>query len=261
MLKVDRDQVITTLQAVGLQPGDGVMVHSALQFLGLPEGGIGMYYAALLSVLGVDAGLGTLVVPAFNFGFAQGMCFDQASTPAEEMGVFPEYVRHQPGVLRSPHPLQSVVAVGRYAADLCGRDTSSAFDPGSAFDRMLDLDFKLLLLGAEVRFTSMIHYAEQRMQVPYRYWKEFTGEVRLNGQSPDVRTYRMFARDLAIDPEVNSAPVQTLLQERGLWNSQVLNYGKVALCRFQDFVSAAEDLLRQDAWVLVQNPPADKKAA
>jgi aminoglycoside 3-N-acetyltransferase len=253
MLKATRDQVLSVLASAGIQKGDGIMVHSALQFLGQPEGGLGMYYDALCTALGIPGG--TLVVPTFNFGFAHGKPFDQATTPAEEMGVFPEYVRNQPGVLRSPHPLQSVAVIGRYAADLAGRDTSSAFDPGSVFERMLELDFKLLLLGADVRFTTMIHLAEQRMNVPYRYWKDFTGEVRLTGRPPEVRTHRMFSRDLDIDPQVNSAPVQKELERRGLWTSVPLNYGKVAVCRFRDFVAVAEELLAKDPWVLVENRP------
>jgi aminoglycoside 3-N-acetyltransferase len=251
MLKVNREQVISVLEAVGLKKGDGVMIHSALQFLGIPEGGLGIYYDALCAVLGIGAGTGTLVVPTFNFGFARGKPFDQATTPAEEMGVFPEYVRQQPGVLRSPHPMQSIAAVGYYAEDLTSRDTSSAFDSSSSFERMVELDFKLLLLGADVRFTSMIHYAEQRMKVLYRYWKEFTGEVRLTGQPPQVRTYRMFVRDMELDPEVSSAPVRNVLEERGLWSSVTLNYGKVALCRFRDFVAVAEELLAKEPWALV----------
>jgi len=253
MLKVNREQVVNALQSVGLQKGDGVMAHSALQFLGMPEGGLGMYYGALCAVLGISEGAGTLVVPTFNFGFAHGEPFIQQETPAEEMGVFPEYIRQQPEVLRSPHPMQSIAAVGCHAADLTSRDTSSAFDPGSAFERMVELDFKLLLLGADVRFTSLVHYPEQRMKVPYRYWKEFTGEVRLLGTPPATRTYRMYARDLTLDPEVNCAPVRKLLIERGLWSSVTLNYGKVEVCRFRDFVKAEEELLAKDPWVLVTN--------
>jgi aminoglycoside 3-N-acetyltransferase len=255
MLKITRKQVISCLETAGLKRGDGVMVHSALQFLGIPEGGMGIYFDALCTVLGIGSGTGTLVVPTFNFGFARGLGFNQATTPAEEMGVLPEYVRQQPGVLRSPHPMQSVAAVGYYASDLAERDTSSAFEHGSVFERMLELNFKLLLLGADVRFTSMIHYAEQRMKVPYRYWKEFTGEVILTGKQPEIRTYRMFARDLAMDPEVSSLPVQRALEACGAWNSVKLNYGKVAICRFGDFVTTAEELISKDPWALVVNRP------
>jgi len=257
MLKVTREQVIAALGSVGLNAGDGVMVHSALQYLGQPVGSLGMYYEALCTVLDISpgAGTGTLVVPTFNFGFARGQLYDQADTPAEEMGVFPEYVRKQPGARRSPHPMQSIIAVGNLAVDLTSRETSSAFDPGSSFDRMVELDFKLLLLGADVQFNSLIHYVEQSMQVPYRYWKEFTGKVRLVGRPTEVRTYRMFARDLALDPQVSSAPVQKLLEEHGRWSSVTLNYGKLASCSFRDFVAAAEALLDKDPWALVTNRP------
>ncbi len=258
MLTATREQVISALSSAGIQSGDGVMVHSALQFLGRPEGGLPMYFEALCAVLGLGTGKGTLVVPTFNFAFARGEPFDQAATPAEEMGVFPEYVRGQPGVLRSPHPMQSIAALGFHAGDLTSRDTASAFDPGSSFERMLELDFKLLLLGADVRFTSMIHYAEQRMHVPYRYWKEFTGRVQFMGRPSEIRTYRMFARDLEIDPRVSSTPVQKELEARGLWSSVTLNYGTVAACRFQDFVAVAEELLAGDPWALVQNRPQEK---
>lgn len=264
MLKVNREQIISALESVGLKKGDGVMAHSALQFLGLPEGGLGIYYEALRAVLGINQpggqpSTGTLVLPTFNFGFARGEPFDQQATPAEEMGVFPEYVRQQPGVRRSPHPMQSIAAVGYYADDLASRDTSSVFDPGSVFDRMVELDFKLLLLGADVRFTSLVHYPEQRMKVPYRYWKKFTGEVRLIGKPPETRTYRMFARDLTIDPLVNCSPVRELLLERGRWSSVRLNYGKVELCCFRDFVAVEEELLAKDPWALVTNRPPQTK--
>jgi aminoglycoside N3'-acetyltransferase len=43
---------------------------------------------------------------------------------------------------------------------------------------MLELDFKILLLGADVQAISLLHWVEQRLQVPYRYWKVFRGPVR-----------------------------------------------------------------------------------
>lgn len=258
MLRVTRQTVTEILRTIGLQQGDAVMVHSALQFLGLPEGGVSIYYDALDEVLSLSKNEGTLVVPTFNFGFAHGQLFDQEKTPSEEMGALSEYVRLLPFARRTPHPMHSVAAVGHYAAELASIDTSGAFDPGSVFERMVDLDFKLLLLGADVYYTTMIHYCERRVNVPYRYWKDFTGEVRLKGHPVEARTYRMFARDLELNPDVNATPVRLELEKRGLWKSTDLNYGKVACCRFRDFVEVAGDLLAVDPWVLVLNRP-DRK--
>jgi aminoglycoside N3'-acetyltransferase len=254
MQEVTKDQVVACLTSLGVCPGDGLLVHSAVQYLGLPRGGVGMYLEAIQDVIGPE---GTLVVPAFNFGFARGERYDPGETPSQGMGAFSEYVRRLPGARRTLHPMQSVVILGRYVDDLSGRDTFSAFDPGSAFERMLELDFKLLLLGADSRAIAMFHYCEQRAKVPYRYWKDFTGEVR----TPDgwqTRTYRMFVRDLELDPQLTLEPVVAYLEARGQWLSTWLNYGQITVCRLADFVAAADRFLADDPWSLVKNRPPMK---
>jgi len=249
MLEVTQEQVEQALVAAGIQVGDGLLVHSAVQYLGRPAGGVGMYLDAILAVIGLD---GTLAVPAFNFAFARGETYDPQTTPSQGMGIFSEYVRQLPEAQRTSHPMQSLAVLGCYAGDLVSRDTPSAFDPHSAFERMLDLDFRAVLLGADVNAISMLHYCEQRANVSYRYWKDFTGQVR----TPDgweSRTYRMFVRDMEIDPRLSLTPVQQLLETRGQWRQIPLNYGAVAACRLVDFVSAVDYFLVNDPWSLVTN--------
>jgi aminoglycoside N3'-acetyltransferase len=119
---------------------------------------------------------------------------------------------------------------------------------------MLELDFKLVLLGASIQAVSMLHYCEQRAEVPYRYWKNFTGAY-LTPNGWEQRTYRMFARDLQLDPIIELYPIQRTLQEQGKWHSAPLNYGQVACCRLVDFVAEVDRCLEQDAWLLVTNRP------
>lgn len=249
MQEVTGQQVTTCLKALGIAPGDGLLVHSAVQFLGRPAGGLKMYLDAIQETIGPD---GTLVVPTFNFGFARGEGYDPQSTSSQGMGAFSEFVRQLPQAQRTPHPLQSVAAVGRYANDLASRDTASAFDPGSAFERMLELDFKLLLLGADSRAVAMFHYCEQRAKVPYRYWKDFTGPVR-TPSGWQTLTYRMFARNMELNPQLTLDPVVEYLQTQGQWRSQPLNYGQVTSCSLTDFVAAADKFLAEDPWSLVTN--------
>jgi len=252
---VTQRQVVQTLQELGISPGDRLLVHSAVQFLGKPQDdegrvqGVGMYLAALQEVLGLD---GMLAVPAFNFAFVRGEPFDPDTTPSDGMGAFSEHVRQQPGARRTSHPLQSLAVLGPLASDMAGCDTSSAFDPGSAFERLLDLGFKILLLGADVNAISLVHYTEQRAGVPYRYWKQFSGRVR-QGQSWQERTYRMYVRDLELNPTLDLHPVQRRLEQQGRWLSAGLNYGRVSCCLAADFVAAADSLLADDPWVLVAN--------
>jgi aminoglycoside N3'-acetyltransferase len=241
--------VAEVLRRVGVEAGDGVLVHAAIQYLGRPSGGVGLYWHAFRQVLG-DAG--TLAVPTFNFGFARGLPFDRGNTPSEEMGVFAEHIRGLPEARRSAHPLQSIAAIGRHADDLASRDTPSAFDPGSGFERMLDLNFKMVLLGAGIKVASIVHYSEQKNQVPYRYWKDFEGTIIEEGR-PRTAVYRMFARDLDLDPRMDFTPVQRALEQKGRWTQAKLNYGKVALCPLREVAAAADELLQQDPWALVGN--------
>lgn len=270
MRQVTRQQVLRALEQVGVGPGDGLLVHSAIQFLGQPVGGVEMYYKAITDTIspgsspqedpgsgaipGPDNRDGTLAVPTFNFAFARGEPYDPLKTPSQGMGVFSEFVRQLPAARRTPHPMQSLAVTGRFADDLASRDTLSAFDPGSAFERMLDLEFKLLLLGADIQAVSMLHYSEQRARVPYRYWKEFTGEVR-KPSGWEQRTYRMFVRDLDLDPQIDLHPVQDELIRRGQRSEAPLNYGRISSCKLTDFVACVDEFLARDPWSLVTNRP------
>ena len=170
------------------------------------------------------------------------------------MGVFSEYVRQQPGARRTSHPMQSLAIMGKYADELTQLWIHlSAFDDGSAFDRMLQLDFQLLLLlGADVQAASIVHYSEQRAEVPYRYWKDFSGKIKMDGEW-QTKTYRMFVRDLEIDPQLRLKPIEEALKAKGQWQEQNLNFGDLALCTLKDFVAVTDELLQDDPWVLIGN--------
>ena len=267
MREVTAKQIQAALTQVDIQPGDGLLVHAAIHYLGRPADGMETYYQALYRALegtpeqGDPAEgehilrHGTLAVPAFNFGFARGAAYHPQETPSVGMGVFAEYIRQRPDAQRTSHPMQSMAMVGRYASDLAGRDTVSAFDNGSAFERLLELDFKLLLLGADIQAVSLLHLSEQRSGVPYRYWKDFSGQV-YTPHGWEERTYRMYARDLELDPHIELYPVQAVLEESKQWRSVQLNYGQVASCRLRDFVQAVDEFLAGDPWSLVTNRPA-----
>jgi len=251
MREVTLPQLVKALQAVGVKAGDGLLIHSALQYFGRPEGGIGIYMDALLEVIGLE---GTVVVPTFNFDFARGEDYNPQTAPSVDMGAFSEYVRQSPKSLRTTHPMQSFALIGKHAVELASCDTPSAFDDGSAVDRMLDLNFKLLLFGADIQASAIFHYSEHRAEVPYRYWKDFTGRILRDGEWQEA-TYKMFVRDLDVDAQIVIYDIQSMLERKGQWSSVTLNYGTISLCSLKDFVSTNDQFLAKDPWVFVTNLP------
>lgn len=241
------------LRSLGLRPGDTVLVHSALFGLGplagaAPAETAGIVLERLRSVLG-DAG--TVVVPAFNFDFCGGTPFDVATTPAKGMGIFSESVRQLPEAHRSPHPMQSVAAVGAAAAEICRPDTPSSFDTDGPFRRLLDLRAWLLLLGAPMQSASIVHYAEERVAVPYRYWKTFTAPYSHDAERSE-RSYKMYVRDMDLDPRLQLAVIEEGLRDAGQLAEERLGSGWIKACRTPDFVDLTITGLQRDPWWLVQ---------
>jgi len=256
MLEVNQAQLLEKLAEVGVRAGDGLLVHSALHVLGRPEGGMDMYLDALKDAVGIrqNPPIGTLVVPTFNFAFARGEDYHPDEAPAEKMGAFSELFRQQPAARRTRHTMQSFAAIGADADMLAGLDTPSAFDDGSAVDHMVRNDYKLLLLGADIQAASILHYSEQRVTVPYRYWKAFSGKVWHEG-AWQTMTYKMYARDLEIDARLEIYEIETVLRQQDQWSSVDLNYGKISLVSLADFVEVTSRLLEEDPWRWVTNKP------
>ncbi|MBN2257814.1 MAG: AAC(3) family N-acetyltransferase [Anaerolineaceae bacterium] len=249
MLELITEDLKQALEKVGIQPGDGLLVHSAIQMLGKPVDGIDIYRKVIQELIGSQ---GTLVVPTFTLDFPKIKEYDYRSTPSKNMGSFSEYIRQYPGALRSRHAMQSVAVLGKAARDLTERDTPSAFERGSPFERMLQLGFKLLLLGADIQAVSMVHYCETRAAVPYRKWVDFKGRVWQDGAWIE-KTYRMYARILEANPSLCLKRIQKELESWGAWQEQSLNYGTIASCTLENFVQVGDDLLARDSWALVEN--------
>ena len=256
MQEVSRQEVIDSLRQVGIARGDSLLVHSALQFLGRPASGVGMYLDAVDAVVGLTGSepTGTLAVPTFNFDFAKGEDYDPASAPSIGMGAFSEFIRLYPQAQRTTHPMQSFAVLGAMAEEFAALDTPSAFDDNSAVDLMLTEDFKILLLGADIQAVSALHYSEQRVGVPYRYLKTFSGRVKREGEWQPAK-YRMYVRDMDIDPRLEIYEIETELRHRGQWQSVKLNYGHISACRLRDFVDVTTELLEADPWRFVTNKP------
>lgn len=243
--------------SLGIGSADILCVHSALWRLGLLEQvPVGLIPAAVAEcLLDIVGSHGTLAVPAFNFGFCRGETFVREETPAVNMGALSEFIRTRSGSHRSGHPMQSIAALGAAAEEICSPDSSTAFDPGGSFDLLVQSGAKLLLLGADFNAASIIHSAEQRVGVPYRYFKKFTGPYQEGGVTSE-RTYAMYVRDLELNPLLCLHSVALELAARKQLQECRLGRGMLMVARLDHVRDAAESLLLQDPWCFVLNRSA-----
>lgn len=173
------------LEALGIERGQVLLVHSALSRLGgyLP-GGPETLVHALLACLGEQ---GTLVMPSHTghntepsrwssppvpeswwpILRAEREPFDPQRSVTRGMGVVAEYFRSWPGAYRSNHPVVSFSAYGPAAKRICARHPiEDFFGDGSPLGALYQLDARVLLLGCGHESNTSLHLAEARAEWP-----------------------------------------------------------------------------------------------
>ncbi len=172
------------LVALGLEPGDIVIVHSSMSALGWIIGGAQAVVESLRAAVGTD---GTIVMPTQSGHVsdpadwsdppvpidwherirAEMPVFDPDLTMTRAMGSVVECFRHLPATHRSRHPTLSFAANGP-AADVIVAEhplTPGLGDP-SPLGRLYELDAKVLLLGVDHANDTSLHLAEHRAVWP-----------------------------------------------------------------------------------------------
>lgn len=188
-----RSDIENTLKQAGLKSGDVVYVLADLRKPGLPAGVSSRdelcrcYFAALASVIGEA---GTLVVPTFTpYVLRYGLDFDLDQSHSAN-GIFSEFIRTHPNRVRSRHPLCSFAAVGRKAVEICGHTSRHSYGLNTPFDRLLNLDAKILAIGLSSAWAmGTPHHLEVMNCVPYNYTKVLYKSVHENGVSDGLQYF------------------------------------------------------------------------
>lgn len=198
---ITKSSLMTDLNALGVQAGMTVLVHSSMSKIGWISGGAQTVIEALIAVLG-DAG--TLMMPthcAQNTNPANWRnppipeawwqierdhrpAYDPRITPTREMGAIPELFRTYPGVKRSEHPIGSFSAIGKHADYLTDNHTSleMMFGDDSPIGKLYELDGHILLLGVGHGNNTSIHLAEYRADFNTKVWLNEACAMLVDGE-------------------------------------------------------------------------------
>jgi aminoglycoside N3'-acetyltransferase len=166
---------------------------------------------------------GTLAMPAFPIDQDASKLFMVDRAPVYT-GLLCEVFRRVPGVQRSIHLTSSVCAIGPNA-DFLIRDhhhTDMTWGKDSPFCRLMDVDARMIGLGATFNFMTPLHAVECLLydEVPFfkqvfdgtiRYrWKRAngeTGEHEFLNRGGDVRPQRLrrhFGPDICTDAKLSN---------------------------------------------------------
>ena len=202
-----RRELAAHLHALGLAPGDAVMVHASVRAVGPVAGGPDQIHLAIKDAIGTE---GTLLMyascPQYYDEVGRGTLapeleaelrdelppFDALTArSARDNGALVELLRTWPGSRVNEHVVRFVAWGARADHLLAPQPWDFAYGAGSTLERFLALDGKILMLGADHDTATFLHYTEHvgdfpgtrviRYQVPVlehgeRVWR-WTSEV------------------------------------------------------------------------------------
>ncbi len=157
-----KQNIILSLELMGIEKGDTILLHSAYTAIGGVEGGADAVIDAFLEVLGDE---GTLVMSTLTGWFSP---FDAATSPSA-VGYLSEKFRTRPGVLRSLHPVHSVCAYGRHAKFITEghENCPTGCGEGTPYLKIRDLGGKAMLLGVDMDRNTVMHSLEEAIDAKY----------------------------------------------------------------------------------------------
>jgi aminoglycoside 3-N-acetyltransferase len=257
-----RDEVTTSdllrrLEAVGAGDCRLLYVHSEMSFgKPNPELGKASLLQAVLDTL-LELGVPTLCVPTFTFSFCNGVVYDVKQSRSK-MGVFNEYVRRLPQAERSGDPLMSSAVLG--ADHQVVRDLGHhSIGEGSTFDKLhagKQARFLFLGVGAAKCFTYT-HYVEERLRVPYRYDREFTGTIS-DGDGRRDDTYSLYVRYRGVVPE-SSTKFEDFMVREGLMKKVACGDNFISSVAEPVAYDAIAGKIREDASYFLAAPAPEGK--
>ena len=254
-----RADVVRALRAIGVREGDVVLSHTSVGMLGVPAEGLTkealteLFLSAFQEVLGPE---GTWILPAYTYSYTKGEVFDPSSTPPDHMGLLPEMLWQRPGVARSHDPIFSVIAIGGRAEALV-RHVTPCFGADSIFDRLLRADGAIVNVGIGIH-SALIHHVEQKIGVPYRYIKRFSGVTVVDGEERET-TVEYNVRDLD-DPraDVYFMRLDHDARETGAARFERVGRGEINLLRARRMEELIGAGLDRDPEYLVLGDLADR---
>ncbi len=259
-----REQLVDAIKQCGLQAGDIALVqvsHEALGTLGSAAASEGtlheLLYSALREVIGSE---GTLIVPAFSLSFENGREFDRASPPVPALSGsspgFVEYCLALPGARRSNDPNCSVVAVGPRAREILHRLPFTSYGKDCIYDRLLSANGKICGIGVPLAKTPFLHFVEESLDVPFRYRKLFTGEIRDNGR----KRKQGWITSVPIQaPEAapNGSRIESIARAEKICRVAALGSGEGYSVGCADFYELIKREIEHDPWITALGPCGD----
>ena len=236
-------------ERLGIVEGDTLIVHSSFKSLGETENGADTVIKGLQAALGER---GTRVFPTLCQNDWANVYKNWHMDAPSDVGYLTNYFRKLPGAVRSNHASHSVAAIGPKADYItCTHGESglrhgiygdTPFAADSPWEKMYQMDTKVLFLGVNLRKCTMRHLAESQFMEKCQQ----KAAKKPNGQELIDRVW-CYERwdDKGAWWHIKSLYLQELLTAEGKIFKTQCGDAELTLVSSQDFVNLAHELMNK----------------
>jgi aminoglycoside 3-N-acetyltransferase len=238
------------LRALGVRPGDTIMVHSSFSDHHGFRGSVDDLIKVLIEAVGSEGNLMMVSLPyrsASSDYLARVKRFDVRKTPSM-MGLVSEFFRRRSDVVRSLNPSHPILARGPKADWLIADHAACVYPcgPGTPFDKLAQLDGMAVFINVSLSTFTFFHYLEHLVgpNLPFRLYEDGLYQIPVvdeQGVTRIVPTYA-FARG-AIDRRRDYI-LHEALRERGVLEEQRIGNGHIAAVRVRAAVECVLEMAR-----------------
>ena len=204
------DSLIEEFKRLGVEKGDILYISSDVTRLTLDacrkcglkskkdiDGLYGQFTDSLQELTGEE---GTLMFPVFTWSFCRDVPYDSKKTQGEVGALGNWILNNREDFKRTEHPLYSFMVWGKDANMLTAMKNRTAWGKDSPFAYLHEKKGKNLIINVSLSGSfTFLHYVEESIHVPHRYYKDFHGRYVDPEGNVEERTYTMFVRDLDIE--------------------------------------------------------------
>jgi aminoglycoside N3'-acetyltransferase len=231
------------LRAIGIVPGDIVIVHSSIKSFGRVEGGADTVIDSLCQAVGIG---GAILMPTYNFGEIYKLTddekaagfrwkikrtsFDPSLTPCKT-GKIPDTFWRRKDVTRGNDNSHSFAAWGNWGdnPEILRREV----------EPILARDPLVLLLGVDINSCSVMHIAEERVRLPHSIAQLMTVPDHVRALYPKAQW------EIGFGPEPDWKMVYRQAVEQGIVREQKIGLSNCSLFKANKMVNLYAHFLRE----------------
>lgn len=237
------------MEELGVTEGDSVLVHSSFKSLGETENGADTVIKGLQAAVGES---GTVIFPTLCQNDWLHVYENWHMDAPSDVGYLTNYFRKLPGALRSNQATHSVAAIGKHAAYITSTHGESGlrhgiygdtpFSADSPWEKMYELDTKVLFIGCWIRSCTFRHLAEY--QFMQRQQERVKGHPRAKELIDRIWCYERW-EDRGVWWHVSSLYLEELLAAEGKVQRTTCGNAELKLISSREFVDLANKQMEE----------------